>query len=168
MPRIPNPAGGLMKRVDNTLESVDGVLGRVDGTLSSVDVTLKEVGGTLTGVDQKLGTVDKTLANVDEKLGTVDETLGEVSGTLESVKGLLTDLEEEMSLLKRLPEMAAKLDEVHAAVTGSASDPRAVRRSSSRARRGRRCRRIEARTTGFATSRACTAAAGRRSAPPTA
>ncbi len=28
MPRIPNPAGGLMKRVDNTLESVDGVLGR--------------------------------------------------------------------------------------------------------------------------------------------
>jgi hypothetical protein len=61
---VPNPVGGIIRRVDGTLETVDGVLGRVDQTLAEV-------------------------------------------------KDLLTELEGELQLLHQVPEMAAKLDEIH-------------------------------------------------------
>ena len=50
LPRLPNPAGNIIRRVDGVLEDVDGVLGRVDTTLSSVDGTLKQVEGTHSAV----------------------------------------------------------------------------------------------------------------------
>jgi hypothetical protein len=46
----------------------------------------------------------------------VRTTLVDVSGTLGQVRELLTDLENELALLKRVPDIVAKLDEISAAL----------------------------------------------------
>ena len=93
MPRIPglpgNPVGELLKRVDRTLESVEPVLGRVDATLGDVDGTLTSVSG----------------------------TLAESTAVLQQVRDLLVELEAELALLREVPAMKIKLDEIHAAVS---------------------------------------------------
>ena len=40
--------------------------------------------------------------------------------TLAEVRSLLADLEEEMALLRQVPDMAAKLDEIHRMVAAAA------------------------------------------------
>ena len=95
---LPNPIGDITDKVDRTLADVDVVLGRVDGTLA-------EVSGTLT-------TVDGTLVEVSG-------TLTGVSGVLGDVQSLLTDLHDQLTLLEQVPAIAAKVDEIHSAISKS-------------------------------------------------
>jgi hypothetical protein len=110
---------GLLPKMNpgEVLGRADKVLGNADKTLTRVDGTLETVSGTLSSVDDKLTTVDTTLTSVDGTLVEVKSTLAETSETLTQVKTLLSELEGELALLKQLPALAAKLDEVHAAVT---------------------------------------------------
>ena len=71
------------------------------------------VGDVLKRVDGTLGTVDDIMRRVDGQLGDVNTTLAEV-------RSLLADLEEEMQLLRQVPDMAAKLDEIHRMVAAAA------------------------------------------------
>lgn len=87
MPRpIPNPAG------DDVIGEVDGTLREVSGTLKTVDGTLKTVSGTLKSVES---------------------TLGEATDVLSAVRSLLTELEVEVRLVRRVPEIAAQVREIH-------------------------------------------------------
>ena len=61
--------------------------------------------------------VGDVLKRVDGTLGTVDDLMRRVDGQLEEVRALLAELEDEMQLLRQVPEMAAKLDEIHRILT---------------------------------------------------
>jgi hypothetical protein len=61
--------------------------------------------------------VGDLLKRVDGTLLTVDDVLVRVEGTLSEVSSLLAELQDEMKLLHQVPEMAAKLDEVHRILT---------------------------------------------------
>jgi hypothetical protein len=70
--------------------------------------------------------VDKTMADVDVVLGRVDTTLADVSTTLadatavlSDVRGLLAELHDELELLREVPAMKVKIEEIHAAVVAT-------------------------------------------------
>ena len=100
-----NPVSDILKRADRALKSVDGTLGHVD---------------------TKLSAVDHTVGRVDVKLSSVEQTLRPhvVSDTLDQVRDLLTELESELALLQRVPEIVAKLDEIGAALESRRSAER--------------------------------------------
>ncbi|MEA2126753.1 MAG: hypothetical protein QOI80_3535 [Solirubrobacteraceae bacterium] len=70
-------------------------------------------------VGDLLKRVDRTLGSVDPVLGRVDGTLGDATEVLQHVRGLLTELESELALLREVPEMKVKLDEIHALVSSA-------------------------------------------------
>ena len=55
-------------------------------------------------VGDVLKRVDGTIATVDGQLGRVDGTLSDVGATLDEVRALLAELQEELHLLKQVPE----------------------------------------------------------------
>jgi len=61
--------------------------------------------------------VGDLLKRVDGTLGTVDDVLVRVDTTLGEVRSLLAELQNELHLLRQVPEMAAKLDEIHRILT---------------------------------------------------
>ena len=61
--------------------------------------------------------VGDVLRRVDGTLLTVDDVLVRVEGTLNEVRSLLTELQGELQLLHQVPDMAAKLDEIHRILT---------------------------------------------------
>lgn len=68
-------------------------------------------------VGDVLKRVDGTLGNVDVVLPQVEKTLGEATTVLREVRSLLSELHEELQLLRQVPEMAAKLEEIHGIVS---------------------------------------------------
>ena len=64
--------------------------------------------------------VGDVLKRVDGTLGTVDDVLLRVDTTLGEVRTLLAELRDELELLHQVPEMAAKLDEIHRLVSKGA------------------------------------------------
>jgi ABC-type transporter Mla subunit MlaD len=71
----------------------------------------------LNPIGDVLARVDRALAAVDGVVGRVDGTLAEATDVLSDVRSLLRELETELALLHRLPEIAAQLEEVHRIVT---------------------------------------------------
>ena len=63
--------------------------------------------------------VNRTIESVEPVLERVDGTLGDATAVLEQVRELLAELESELVLLREVPEMKAKIEEIHAAVTGA-------------------------------------------------
>ena len=57
--------------------------------------------------------VGDVLKRVDGTLVTVDDVLVQVDATLAEVRALLAELQADLHLLRQVPEMAAKLDEIH-------------------------------------------------------
>lgn len=88
---IPNPVAEINDKIDGIVSKVETTLGRADQTLGNVSVTLTEVEGSLAGVEH----------------------------VLTEVRDLLARLDTHLEVLELVPAMAAKLDEVHAAVTGA-------------------------------------------------
>lgn len=100
---IPNPVAEIN-------DKIDGIVAKVNRTLGHADETLSTVSTTLTDVDGSLADVDKTLAEV---------------------RDLLTRLEGHLAILDMVPDLAVKLDAVHAAVVPAAGGkPRASAKAS--------------------------------------
>ena len=99
---LPNPAGDLLRRVDRSLTNAEDTMERVDGQLTEVNSKLGDVGGTL---------------------ATAGTTLGDATAVLREVRSLLAELQSELALLRQVPELAAKLDDIHRIVTELASRP---------------------------------------------
>ena len=68
--------------------------------------------------------VNDVIKRVDGTLAAVDELLNRVDSTLANVETLLRELHGELALLREVPDMAAKLDEVHAIVSERATPER--------------------------------------------
>src|SRR5207302_7750710 len=88
---LPNPAGDLLRRVDRSLTNAEDVMERVDSQLTEVNSRLGDVGGTL---------------------ATAGTTLEDATAVLSEVRSLLAELQSELELLRQVPELAAKLDDV--------------------------------------------------------
>ena len=67
-------------------------------------------------VGDLLKRVEGTLGNVDAVMPQVEQTVGEATAVLVEVRSLLAELQEDLQLIRQVPEMAARLDEIHAAV----------------------------------------------------
>ncbi|MBB3038186.1 hypothetical protein [Hoyosella altamirensis] len=101
----------VREEVDATLGEVKHTMGDVAQTLAEVDKLMTDVGRTLQNVDTTLTGIGRTLSSV---LGNVDTTLTESSATLSDVKKLLSRLDEEREVLRKVPELTAKFGELDA------------------------------------------------------
>jgi uncharacterized coiled-coil DUF342 family protein len=93
-------------------------LNPVGDVLRKADQVLADAGDTLGNVRETLGHADQRMERVDETRDeTRDETSDETRALLAQAQGLLVELSEGTALVKEIPELKKKLDQVHEAVT---------------------------------------------------
>ncbi|MCW4354860.1 hypothetical protein ONR57_16260 [Hoyosella sp. YIM 151337] len=135
---LPKSLRELSRRAVQTVEhfeivrsDVDTTLGDVKNTLSEVAHMLSEVDKVVADVGQTLHHVDATLTGIGESLhkvlGNVDVRLSQTSATLNDVKNMLDRHEAERELVRQIPALTAKVNEmdtiavqvseIHAALT---------------------------------------------------
>lgn len=76
------------------------------------------VGDVLGKASSTLENADAVLSRVERHLVDVDATLRDATDVLGEVRGLLSELREELHLLHLMPELSEQVREIHRALTG--------------------------------------------------